>query len=105
MSVENAKILDSSDGHHTQTCSIHSVDEIYLLQRKGDDGQFKILASIPLGLDDGDDVIINDDPEAFPGMPEYEEEWVLNERMNMKNRRKKNQKRRRKGGTQPKDND
>jgi 2'-5' RNA ligase len=86
------------------TTSFH-VGEIYLLQRKGDDGQFKILASIPLGLDDGDDVIINDDPEAFPGMPEYEEEWVLNERMNMKNRRKKNQKRRRKGGTQPNDND
>lgn len=86
------------------TTSFH-VGEIYLLQRKGDDGQFKILASIPLGLDDGDDVIINDDPEAFPGMPEYEEEWVLNERMNMKNRRKKNQTRRRKGGTQPKDND
>jgi 2'-5' RNA ligase len=72
-----------------------SVPEIYLLERNGDEGQFKILAKIPLGLEESDEVNLFDEPLAFPAMPVNEEEWVYNERMAMKNRRKKNFKRRR----------
>ncbi|KAK1748799.1 2'-5' RNA ligase family protein [Skeletonema marinoi] len=70
-----------------ESTSFH-VPEIYLLQRKGDEGQFKILAKIPLGLDKEDEVKMFDEPLAFPAMPLEEEEWVYNERMTMKNRRR-----------------
>ena len=79
-----------------ESTSFH-VPEIYLLQRKGDEGQFKILAKIPLGLGKEDEVKLLDEPLAFPAMPLEEEEWVYNERMAMKNRRKNNFKRRRRG--------
>jgi 2'-5' RNA ligase len=79
-----------------ESTSFH-VPEVYLLQRQGDDGQFKILAKIPLGLQEDDEVHLFDEPLAFPAMPVHEEEWVYNERMTMKNRRKNNFKRSRKG--------
>ncbi|KAL3803155.1 hypothetical protein HJC23_003430 [Cyclotella cryptica] len=63
------------------------VSEVYLLQRTGDDGQFKVAATIPLGP--SSIVKIHDPPISFPGMPIVEEEWVRLERMLMKNRRKK----------------
>jgi 2'-5' RNA ligase len=69
------------------------VSEVYLLQRKGDEGQFKIAATIPLGPDSN--VQIHDPPLSFPDMPLLEEDWVLNERMKMKDRRKRNFKRNR----------
>jgi len=79
------------------------VPEIYLLQRKGDDGQFKIAATIPLGnTASGEEVLLHDPPIAFPAMPDVEEEWVLEERMAMKKRRKngfKRRRRRRGGGS------
>ena len=80
-----------------ESTSFH-VQEIYLLQRKGDEGQFKILAKIPMGLEKDGEVKLFDEPLAFPAMPKFEEEWVYNERMTMKYRRKKNFKRRRRGG-------
>jgi 2'-5' RNA ligase len=70
--------------------------EIYLLERKGDDGQFKISATISLGADS--EVNFHDPPIPFPAMPAMEEEWVHDERMAMKDRRKKGGKRRRRGG-------
>ena len=72
------------------------VPEIYLLERKGDDGQFKIAATIPLGSGGSDkDVMMMHDPaESFDGMPLEEEDWVYHERMEMKNRRKRGNKRR-----------
>ena len=70
--------------------------EIYLLERKGDDGQFKISATISLGADS--EVNFHDPPIPFPAMPAVEEEWVHDERMAMKDRRKKGGKRRRRGG-------
>ena len=73
------------------------VPEVYLLERKGDDGQFKIAATIPLGPE-SDDVKMHDTPIAFSGMPDVEEEWVYEERMIMKNRRKQGNKRRQRGG-------
>ncbi|KAL9186017.1 hypothetical protein ACHAXT_005255 [Thalassiosira profunda] len=73
------------------------VPEVYLLERKGDDGQFNIVATIPLGP--GSQVEFHDPPMPFPAMPEAEEEWVFNERMAMKERRKKgNRRRKRRGG-------
>lgn len=71
--------------------------EIYLLEREGDDGQFKIVATISLGVDSA--VEFHDPSIPFPAMPEVEEEWVLEERTAMKNRRKDSNKRRcREGG-------
>lgn len=69
------------------------VSEVYLLQRKGDDGQFKIAATIPLGRDKT--AQLHDPPIPFPSMPLVEEEWVHDERILMKQRRKGNFKRRR----------
>ncbi|KAL3792716.1 hypothetical protein ACHAW5_005821 [Stephanodiscus triporus] len=69
--------------------------EFYLLERKGDDGQFKIAATITLGVDS--EVEFHDPPIPFPAMPEVEEEWVNNERMAMKSRRKNGNKRTRSG--------
>ena len=68
------------------------VNEIYMLERKGDNGQFKIAATI--GLGSMSEIVFHDPPKAFPCMPEVEEEWVHDERMSMKSRRKKGNKRR-----------
>ena len=68
------------------------VPEIYLLERKGDDGQFKIAAAIPLGK--GSKTVYHEQALPFPAMPKVEEEWVYHERMEMKNRRKRGNKRR-----------
>jgi 2'-5' RNA ligase len=67
------------------------VSEIYLLNRKGDGGQFMIAATIPLGH--GSVIKVHNPPLRFPDMPLVEEEWVLDERMKMKDRRKKSFKR------------
>jgi 2'-5' RNA ligase len=73
------------------------VPEIYLLERKGDDGQFQISATIPLGGVNSKKVEFHDPPISFPGMPQSEETWVYDERMDMKSRRKMNMKRGRRG--------
>jgi hypothetical protein len=73
------------------------VPEIYMLERRGDDGQFHISATIPLGVVDPKKVQFHDPPISFPGMPQVEETWVYNERMDMKRRRKQNMKRDRRG--------
>ena len=78
------------------------LDRIYLLERKGDEGQFLRVAEIALGGgNDAFDVTntssqtkIFDPPQPFPDMPQREDEWVYNERMLMKSRRKNNRKRR-----------
>lgn len=62
------------------------VNEIYLLKRVGDDGQFKMLATLPLGKD-GADIILHDPCIVFPDMPLEEEDWVREERMALKARR------------------
>jgi hypothetical protein len=66
------------------------VNEIYLLQRTGDDGQFLRVATIALGEppdSNSTGITIHDPPVAFPDMPLVEEEWVRDERMNLKKRR------------------
>lgn len=91
-----------------------TVNEIYVLKREGDEGQFKILMTVPLGSgqDEVDDrgnvgmcgimntvaksgtsggggskaVQIHDPPIAFPSMPLVEKGWVLEERMKLKQR-------------------
>lgn len=69
------------------------VTEIYLLKRAGDDGQFKIIATLPLGSKhDGSDnnLQIHDPAIVFPDMPLEEEAWVQEGRMKMKARRNGN---------------
>ena len=68
-----------------------SVPEIYLLRREGDGGQFKVLATIPLGRSSG--VKFNEAALPFADMPPTEEEWVREERMAMKKRRNGNRRR------------
>eukprot|EP00532_Pseudo-nitzschia_australis_P007226 CAMPEP_0168167402 /NCGR_PEP_ID=MMETSP0139_2-20121125/2529_1 /TAXON_ID=44445 /ORGANISM="Pseudo-nitzschia australis, Strain 10249 10 AB" /LENGTH=368 /DNA_ID=CAMNT_0008084639 /DNA_START=276 /DNA_END=1382 /DNA_ORIENTATION=+ len=106
------------DVHRNSTNDGHDylefvVDRIYLLHRKGDDGQFLRVAEIALG-DNCDtsnylastsnnnekyadpmprramvETKIFDPPQAFPDMPNQEEEWVYQERMLLKSRRRR----------------
>mmetsp|Transcript_33206 Transcript_33206/g.69882 ORF Transcript_33206/g.69882 Transcript_33206/m.69882 type:complete len:452 (-) Transcript_33206:51-1406(-) len=92
---ENALIAKKEVESKWEPVSFH-VPAIYLLERKGDEGQFKIAATISLGA--GSEVKMHDPRMPFPAMPEVEEEWVYDERMAMKNRRKKGNKGRRRGG-------
>ncbi|KAL3894243.1 MAG: hypothetical protein SGARI_007804 [Bacillariaceae sp.] len=73
------------------------LDRIYLLERKGDDGQFLRVAEVALGTppNQNAETRILDPPQPFAGMPSTEEEWVYMARMEMKARRNKNQRRRR----------
>lgn len=89
----NANALSAKEGKLSDWEAISfRVNEIYMLERKGDDGQFKIAATIGLGSES--EIVFHDPPKAFPCMPEVEEEWVHDERMSMKSRRKKGNKRR-----------
>jgi len=62
------------------------LDRIYLLERKGDAGQFMRVAQVGLGENNSVTQIF-DPPSPFPGMPTEEEEWVHEERMKLKARR------------------
>ena len=67
------------------------VTEIYLLKRVGDDGAFKIVATLPLGsAGNNTGIQVHTPPIAFPDMPLEEEGWVREERMKMKARRNGN---------------
>lgn len=66
-----------------------TVHEIYVLKRVGDDGQFKILATLPLGVN-SEGAQVHDPPIVFPAMPLVEEDWVRQERMAYKARRNGN---------------
>ena len=62
--------------------------EIYLLERSGDSGQFKILAIIKLGGKSVEDRFkLFNPPKPFNHMPVKEDEWVYDERMKLKKRR------------------
>ena len=64
------------------------LNAVYLLQRKGDDSQFLRVATLSLGdVDSSSGILIHDPPEAFPDMPNIEEDWVKEERMKLKERR------------------
>jgi hypothetical protein len=81
-------------------------EEFYLLERKGDDGQFLRRATIRLGNTTRGDtqnhssgvgldgVFFHDPPLRFPGMPKVEEPWVRSELQALKARRKANQRNR-----------
>lgn len=68
------------------------VDRVYVLERKGDGGQFLRVAEIVLGGGGGTKTPavtrVFDPPEPFPAMVREEEDWVYDERMKMKSRRK-----------------
>lgn len=61
------------------------VDEIYLLSRKGDAGQFQRLATLGLGA--RGEAKVHDPTLPFESMPREEADWVRQERMKMKQRR------------------
>ena len=76
-------------------------DRIYLCERTGDNGQFLKVAQVALGNNTKDDVTqqrkhntvqteIFDSPSAFEGMPTTEDNWVYEERMKLKQRRRNN---------------
>jgi 2'-5' RNA ligase len=68
-----------------EKCLQFDVTEIYLLQRHGDDGQFKRIVSLGLGKDST--IQVENPPLPFPDMPPLEEDWVRVERMKLKARR------------------
>jgi len=79
------------------------VDRIYVLGREGDEGQFLRIAEIPLGSamdgfigigssSSSSPAIRHNPPAPFPDMPTSEEDWVYQERMLLKSRRKSNRK-------------
>ena len=67
------------------------MDRIYLLQRKGDGGQFHRVAEILFGSEESSSndagSQIHDPPLPFPGMPTTEVDWVYQQRMALKKRR------------------
>ena len=63
------------------------LDRIYLLRRQGDGGQFLRMADVGLGKS-GTYQYWADQPRPFPGMPIKEADWVYEERMKLKARRK-----------------
>lgn len=62
------------------------IDRVYLLQRKGDGGQFERVAEVGLGQNTTVSQIFHP-PLAFPDMPAAEDDWIYEERMKMKYRR------------------
>jgi 2'-5' RNA ligase len=64
------------------------MDRVYLMERRGDSGQFERLAEVGLGQESTFKVY--DPPEAFPWMPKTEEKWVYEERTKLKARRNGN---------------
>jgi hypothetical protein len=58
---------------------------VYLLERKGDDGQFLRVADIALGANNA--AILHNPPIPFCHMPTTEVDWVREERIKMKRRR------------------
>lgn len=73
-------------------------EEIYVLQRKGDDGQFQIAATIRLGkvaAENRASIEKFEKLRAFVGMPKVEEDWVREERLKLKKRRNRGGKGRR----------
>ena len=75
----------------------YTTDEIYVLRRVGDEGQFEISATVCLARDKSNSIVddastthrvqVHDPPVPFPDMPKTEEEWVYEERMKLKTRR------------------
>lgn len=101
-SLESAQTAQTAIEAWWPTESCFRVDCIYLLKRKGDGGQFLRVATIPLG--DESMVELHNPPEAFPAMPQEEEDWVREERKKMQDRRRRPWKnRRRKRGGQRRD--
>jgi 2'-5' RNA ligase len=74
-----------------------AMDRIYLLERKGDGGQFLRVAEV--GLGSNSTVQVLDPPQPFPDMPAEEEDWVHEERMKLKARRNKGSSRGSRGRT------
>lgn len=100
---DSTHILVSKNNSHS-----FYVKEIYMLHRQGDDGQFHIVATIPLGKngitsslstskeekqpllqDEINDFTRHIPPKPFQMMPIKEENWVRAERIKLKERRRR----------------
>lgn len=73
-------------------------NQIYLLERDGDHGQFQRRATIALGNRTSDfpnnGILLHNPPKAFSGMPPFETSWVRTELQILKAKRRKNRKNR-----------
>eukprot|EP00536_Pseudo-nitzschia_multiseries_P006671 jgi/Psemu1/193662/e_gw1.145.99.1 len=87
-SLDEASNAKEDMEFNSDDCLEFMLDRIYLLQRKGDGGQFLRVAEIALG-DEPAETKMFDPPRAFPDMPTHEAEWVHNERMQLKSRRRR----------------
>jgi len=85
-SIVAAKEAQSRLEQDYEPCSFH-VDEIYLLNRNGDHGQFQVAATLPLGHGSCNKITVHDPQLRFCHMPLHEEEWVYQERIKLKQRR------------------
>ena len=56
-----------------------TIDRVHLLELEEDSGQFERLAEVGLGTNST--VTVFESPQAFPGMPKEEVEWVYQERV------------------------
>ena len=88
-------ILSDAPSYGIQTLKYSFLcKEFYLLERNGDNGQFKRRATISLGnltkQDDG--VCVHDPPLEYNGMPQVEEDWIAQELQILKDKRKTNRK-------------
>jgi len=89
-SAMNDTYSTALEGFITSTTTFY-VEEVYLLSRSGDNGQFKIAATIPLGCSASTRIFST--PRPFVHMPTEEEDWIRAERMKLKDRRNSNNKR------------
>lgn len=73
-------------------------NQIYLLERDGDHGQFQRRATIALGnrtsAFPNNGILLHNPPKSFSGMPPFETSWVRTELQILKAKRKENRKNR-----------
>ena len=92
--LQGQQILEEEYGYGQSLNLSFLLDRIYVLERHGDNGQFHRVAEIAVKTTTttssaAPQTRLYNPPEPFPDMPTTEEEWVHEERMKLKQRRKK----------------
>jgi len=92
--LQGQQILEEEYGYGRSLNLSFLLDRIYVLERHGDNGQFHRVAEIAVKTTTttssaAPQTRLYNPPEPFPDMPTTEEEWVHEERMKLKQRRKK----------------
>jgi hypothetical protein len=122
MTLSHFESLDAAKAAQRELESFYKpqtflIKEVYVLHRSGDDGQFEIAATIPLGshkaisIADADDTsgrlpplqitpmpTVYIPPRPFVHMPPEEDDWIHEQRMALKQRRNGRGRRRKSGG-------